>query len=83
MSRIPSLGDGIVFYGADVASVSLQDDLKKELRKKNPNGWTVLFEILGIAGGEMVKAGVNSQVAPPFTSIQDAEAQRTGKRRVN
>jgi len=81
MSRAPSLGDGIVYYGADVASVGLEDSLKKELRKRKPDGWAVLFEILGIAGSEVVKAGVNSQVAPPFVSIRDAENDQKKRRK--
>jgi hypothetical protein len=81
--KTPGFTDALVFYGADVVSTSLEGSLKRELRKKNPDGWVVLFQILGIAGSEVVKAGVNSQVNPPFTSMRDTENERETRKRVN
>jgi hypothetical protein len=80
LGRPPDFGDALVFYGADLTSESLQDSLKRELTKHNPNGWAILFEVLGIAGAEKVKVDVNGQIYPPFTSIRDFDANQRKRR---
>jgi hypothetical protein len=71
MSREPTLTDGVVYYLADGVSAGVQDVLEEELKKKNPDGWTVLGGFLSRVACEAVKVAVNSQVSPQFKSILD------------
>lgn len=80
MSRNPDAVDAIVFGIADGVSSGLEKSLTKELRKENPDGVSIFFHILGIAGSELAKAGVNSEIDPPFKSARDSEDERKGRR---
>ena len=78
MSRKPEVADAIVYGIADGVSSGLEKSLEKELSKGNPDGVSVFFHILGIAGSEFAKAGVNSDLDPPFRSARELD---NGKKR--
>lgn len=76
MSRKPEVADAIVFGIADGVSSGLEKSLEIELSKRNPDGWSIFFHALGIAGSEIVKADVNSDIDPPFKSARESGEQR-------
>ena len=80
MSRSPTLEDGLFYYGADALSMNLERGLKRELGKRNPDGWMVLFGVLGLAGSEMMKASINGQVSPPFRTITAGQDEKRRRR---
>ena len=80
MSRSPTLGDAAVYYGADYAS----SEFARETRRAR--GWGKLVPFILLVSSEAVKARVNDEVNPKFTSAfgtrpsQERQRRRRSKR---
>ncbi len=75
MSREPNPLDEIAYGIADGTGSVLEKGLKRELGKKKPDGWSILFHGLGIFGTELAKALVNDDLDPKLESRRDLDGR--------
>lgn len=64
-----SLGESLVFYGADSLSNSLQDSLIAQLKARNPDWAKTGFALLGLVVTEAVKADINQNLCVPLKPL--------------